>query len=74
MASANSTFMSRRIPAADVRKDLASVLQSSSHGERIKVTRYNKTVGIVIGKKDLERLEDCEQKEARRASRRARPR
>jgi prevent-host-death family protein len=62
------------MPAADARKDFAKVLRSSSHGERIKVTRYNKTVGVVIGKNDLKRLEDCERQEVRRAARRHRTR
>ena len=35
----------------------------SAAGERIKLTRYNKTVAIVIPKRDLEILEDCEEKQ-----------
>jgi antitoxin (DNA-binding transcriptional repressor) of toxin-antitoxin stability system len=35
-------------------------VQRSAAGERIKLTRYNKTVAIVIPKRDLEALEDCE--------------
>jgi len=32
----------------------------SARGERIKVTRYNKTAAVLIPKRDLERLQDCE--------------
>ncbi len=52
--------MSRRIATAGARKNFASIVARSAAGERIKLTRYNKTVAIVIPKKDLERLEDCE--------------
>jgi prevent-host-death family protein len=53
--------MTRRIATAGARKNFASLVARSAAGERIKLTRYNKTVAIVIPKKDLERLEDCEQ-------------
>jgi len=52
--------MTRRIATAGARKNFASLVARSAAGERIKLTRYNKTVAIVIPKKDLERLEDCE--------------
>jgi PHD/YefM family antitoxin component YafN of YafNO toxin-antitoxin module len=29
-------------------------------GERIKVTRYNKTAAVLVPKADLEKLEECE--------------
>jgi PHD/YefM family antitoxin component YafN of YafNO toxin-antitoxin module len=32
----------------------------SQGGERIKVTRYNKTAAVLVSKRDLERLEECE--------------
>jgi prevent-host-death family protein len=52
--------MTHRIPTAKARKDLASVLRTSAKGDRIKLTRYNKTIAVVIPRKDLAELEDCE--------------
>lgn len=52
--------MTRRIATAGARKNFASLVRRSAAGERIKLTRYNKTVAIVIPKADLEVLEDCE--------------
>ena len=50
----------RRIQAAGARKNFSSLVTKSAAGERIKVTRYNKTVAVLIPKRDLEQLEDCE--------------
>jgi prevent-host-death family protein len=50
----------RRIQAAGARKNFSSLVTKSAAGERIKVTRYNKTAAVLISKRDLERLEDCE--------------
>ena len=50
----------RRIQAAGARKNFSSLVTRSAAGERIKVTRYNKTAAVLIPKHDLERLEDCE--------------
>ena len=47
---------------AGARKNFASLVRRSAAGERIKLTRYNKTVAIMIPKKDLETLVDCETK------------
>ncbi len=52
--------MTQRLPTAVARKDFANVLRDSAAGERIKLTRYNKTVAVIIPKKDLTDLEDCE--------------
>jgi antitoxin (DNA-binding transcriptional repressor) of toxin-antitoxin stability system len=54
--------MSQRMPTAEARKGFASVLRNSAAGERIKLTRYNKTIAVIIPKKDLVELEDCEEK------------
>lgn len=62
--------MARRIPTAEARKDFATVLRDSARGERIKLTRYDKTVAVVVSKDDFAKLEDCE---ARPTSRRSRP-
>ena len=47
---------------AGARKNFASLVRRTAAGERIKLTRYNKTVAIVIPKRDLALLEDCEKK------------
>jgi prevent-host-death family protein len=52
--------MTQRIPTAQARKGFANVLRDSAKGERIKLTRYNKTVAVIIPKKDLVDLEECE--------------
>lgn len=52
--------MSKRIAAAEARRDFSEVVQQSSRGERIKLTRYGKTQAVLIPARDLERLEDCE--------------
>src|SRR5688572_600764 len=41
------TGMSLRIPASLARKDFALVLRQSARGERIKLTRYDKTIAVV---------------------------
>ena len=56
--------MTRRLPTAVARKGLASLLRHTAAGERIKLTRYNKTVGVIIPKKDLLDLEECEKARA----------
>lgn len=57
--------MTQRMPTAVARKGFASVLRNSAAGERIKLTRYNKTVAVIIPKKDLVELEDCEKRKSR---------
>jgi prevent-host-death family protein len=52
--------MTQRLPTALARKDFANVLRDSAAGERIKLTRYNKTVAVIIPAKDLAELEDCQ--------------
>ena len=52
--------MTQRLPTALARKDFANVLRDSAAGERIKLTRYNKTVAVIIPTKDLADLEDCQ--------------
>lgn len=52
--------MASRIQAAKARKDFADVVRRSSKGERIKLTRYGRTLAAVVSKSDLERLEECE--------------
>jgi len=58
--------MTQRLPTAVARKDFANVLRDSAAGERIKLTRYNKTVAVIIPKKDLAELEDCQKAKAER--------
>jgi len=57
----------RRIQAAGARKNFSFLVLKSQAGERIKVTRYNKTAAALVPKRDLERLEECE-KEATAAA------
>jgi antitoxin (DNA-binding transcriptional repressor) of toxin-antitoxin stability system len=52
--------MTTRISAAEARKNMAAVVQKAQNGERIKLTRYDKTVAVLIPKRDLASLEDCE--------------
>ena len=54
--------MTARMPTALARKDFAAVVRRSQRGERIKVTRHNKTAAVVISKEDLEHLESCEER------------
>jgi prevent-host-death family protein len=56
---------------AEARKDFAALLRSSAAGERIKLTRYNKTVAVLVSKKDLDELEECQQ--SRRDTGKGRP-
>ena len=37
-------------------------------GERIKVTRYNRTAAVLISKRDLAKLEQCEKADEKAAS------
>jgi prevent-host-death family protein len=53
--------MAHRIQVHQARKDFASVVGRSARGERIKVTRYGRTLAAIVSKSDLERLEDCEE-------------
>jgi prevent-host-death family protein len=62
----------RRIQAAGARKNFSSLVTKSAAGERIKVTRYNKTAAVLIPKQDLERLEECEKEQAEPRPKRAR--
>ena len=57
--------MTQRLPTAAARKGFASLLRHSAKGERIKLTRYNKTVAVIIPKKDLEELEECQRSHRR---------
>ena len=59
----------RRIPAAGARKRFSSLVTRSAAGERIKVTRYNKTAAVLVSKRDLERLQECERELAGKRSR-----
>ena len=62
----------RRIQAAGARKHFSSLVTKAVAGERIKVTRYNKTAAILIPKRDLERLEECEKAVSAASGKRAR--
>ncbi len=49
-----------RIPTAVARKQFAQIVDKGSHGQRIKLTRYDKTQAVIISMDDLSRLEECE--------------
>ena len=66
--------MGQRIATAVARKNFAGVVKQSADGERIKLTRYNKTLAVLIPKKDLDALEQCESDPAVPDAREARPR
>jgi PHD/YefM family antitoxin component YafN of YafNO toxin-antitoxin module len=53
--------MVQRIPTAIARKQFAQVVEKSSRGARIKLTRYNKTQAVIISKEDLAALEHCQE-------------
>jgi prevent-host-death family protein len=57
--------MAQRMSTAEARKEFAALLRSSAAGERIKLTRYNKTIAVIIPKNDLDELEDCQKKRVR---------
>jgi prevent-host-death family protein len=61
-------IMTQRIATAGARKHFASLVKQSARGERITITRYNKTAVVLIPKKDLDALEDCEKELAARKS------
>ena len=65
--------MTHRIPIAAARKQFASVLAKTKDGERIKLTRYDKTIAAIIPKKDLEKPRDCEDDGATEAEVSAKP-
>jgi prevent-host-death family protein len=54
--------MAQRMSTAEARKDFAALLRSSEAGERIKLTRYNKTVAVLVSKQDLDELEECQRR------------
>ena len=50
-----------RIPVAEARKNLASILgKAAKKNQRVKITRYNRTLVGIISRADLLRLKDCE--------------
>jgi len=56
--------MARRIPIAAARKNFAEIVARSGKGERIKLTRYDRTVAVLIPKQHLADLERCEEEHA----------
>lgn len=53
-----------RIPVSEARKDLAKVLGLVANGTRVKITRYDRTLGGIISVEDLACLKDCEERKA----------
>jgi prevent-host-death family protein len=52
--------MTTRIPIAAARKNFAGLLRKTKDGERVKLTRYDKTIAAIIPTHDLEKLKECE--------------
>jgi prevent-host-death family protein len=61
--------MANRIQAAKARRDFSNVVDRCARGERIKVTRYGRTLAVIVPKGDLAKLEDCEQDRKEAAAR-----
>ena len=49
-----------RIPVSEARKNFANLLELAASGTRVKVTRYNQTLGGIISSEDLLSLKNCE--------------
>jgi len=65
--------MTHRIPIAAARKNFAGVLRKTKDGERVKLTRYDKTIAAIVPKHDLEKLKDCEAQDRAAAPATAKP-
>lgn len=62
--------MSNRMAVAAARKNHARLLKRVEDGERVKLTRYDKTMAVLIPKHDLATLESCEEEQKSRPARR----
>jgi prevent-host-death family protein len=60
--------MAQRIRASEARKDFKEVIERAAGGQRIKLTRYGRTLAVLVGKSDLATLEDCENQPDRKRS------
>ena len=50
-----------RIAKAEARKRFSEVMTWAGRGgHRVKITHYGKTLAVLVSKKDLEKLDDCE--------------
>ena len=50
-----------RIPKSEARANFSDVVGlAARRGERVKITHYGKTLAVLIPKRDLDKLEDCE--------------
>jgi prevent-host-death family protein len=59
-----------RIATSKARRDFAEVMKRAARdGRRVKITHYGKTLAGLVSARDLELLEDCEQKQRRPARR-----
>jgi PHD/YefM family antitoxin component YafN of YafNO toxin-antitoxin module len=61
-----------RIPVSEARKNFAKLLDLASKGTRVKVTRYNQTLGGIISGDDLISLKDCDEEKATALARKRR--
>jgi prevent-host-death family protein len=63
--------MAARVAVAAARKQYARLLKRVEQGERVKITRYDRTMAVLIPKRDFETLEVCEEARPARPRRRA---
>jgi hypothetical protein len=61
-----------RIPVSEARKNFAKMLELAAKGTRVKVTRYNQTLGGIISGDDLISLKDCEEEKSTALARKRR--
>ncbi|HEY8944455.1 MAG TPA: hypothetical protein VIM73_09335 [Polyangiaceae bacterium] len=61
-----------RVPVSEARKNLANLLGLVANGTRVKVTRYDKTLGGIISSDDLVSLSECEESRRKSGSRKRR--
>ena len=58
-----------RIAKSEARKRFSEVIDKAGRrGERVKITHYGRTLAILVSRKDLEVLNDCENAQAAPAS------
>ncbi len=49
-----------RIPVGEARKNMRNILRRAAKGARVKLTRYNRTMAVIISRDDLLQLQDCD--------------
>jgi hypothetical protein len=65
MATREATSQSKRVPIALARASLRDLVEGVN-GERVKLTRYDKTIAGLVSARDLRLLEECKHAMAER--------